>query len=123
MGLPVLDYVVEAVLVLSKELNFFSYLDPAWIFRYVINGLFFETSGWSLGGLLLGAVAMAAVAFGLLIHSSRLIDSSFESATARATRPTARAFSSACTRTLSWFVRWPGRCAQVPVLGLGTPFS
>lgn len=123
VGLPVLDYVVEAVLVLSKELNFFSYLDPAWIFRYVINGLFFETSGWSLGGLLLGAVAMAAVAFGLLIHSSRLIDSSFESAATLEDRSRHTAYSKSflfglhknpfMVREMAWQMRtgagaWPG---------------
>lgn len=123
VGLPVLDYVVEAVLVLSKDLSFFSYLDPAWVFKYVVNGLFFETSGWSLGGLILGTIAMAGVAFGLLINSSRLIDSSFESAATLEDRSRHSAYGKSflfglhknpfMVREMAWQMRtgagaWPG---------------
>jgi hypothetical protein len=80
VGLPILDYVVEAVLVLNKDLNFFSYLDPAWVYGTVVSALIYETSGWSVVGLLLGGLGSLIVAAGLFWQSSRIIDSSFESA-------------------------------------------
>ncbi|MFA5508503.1 MAG: ABC transporter permease [Vulcanimicrobiota bacterium] len=80
VGMPILDYVVEAVLVLSKDLKFFSYLDPAWVFGSVVSALVYETSAWSVVGLLLGGAASVALAYGLVFHSSRMIDTSFESA-------------------------------------------
>jgi len=80
VGLPVLDYVIEAVLVLNRDLNLFSYLDPAWVYGTVVNALIFETSGWSLAALLLGGLGSLLVAYLSLRHSSHLIDTSFESA-------------------------------------------
>lgn len=80
VGMPILDYVVEAVLVLNKDLNFFSYVDPAWVFSSVVSALTYETSSWSVVGILLGGLATVALAAGLVWQSSRLIDGSFESA-------------------------------------------
>ena len=80
VGMPILDYVVEAVLVLNKDLNFFSYVDPAWIFANVVSAVTYETSAWSVVGVLLGGLVTVALAAGLVWQSSRLIDSSFESA-------------------------------------------
>lgn len=80
VGLPILDYVLEAVLVLNRELHLFSYLDPAWVYGTVVSSLIFESSAWSLVWLATGGLASAGLAYILLRQSSRLIDISFESA-------------------------------------------
>lgn len=80
VGLPILDYVVEAVLVLNRDLHFLSYLDPAWTFHKLVNATLYETGQWSLVPLAIGAVMSFLLARLMLVQSSRLIDSSFESA-------------------------------------------
>lgn len=80
VGLPILDYVLEAVLVLGRDLNFFSYIDPLWVYGNVVSSLIFETGTWSWIPTLLGAAASVVVAAVLLWRSSKLIDTSFESA-------------------------------------------
>ena len=80
VGLPILDYILEAVLVMNKELHLFSYLDPAWVYGTIVNGLIFESSAWSLVFLVTGGLASVLLAGGLMVQSSRLIDTSFESA-------------------------------------------
>jgi len=79
-GLPILDYVLEAVLVLSRDLHLFSYLDPAWVYGTVVNGLMFETNSSTLTALLIGGLASVGFAYLLVLQSASLIDSSFESA-------------------------------------------
>ena len=123
VGLPILDYVVEAVLVLNKDLNFFSYADPAWVYGTVVSALIYETSGWSVVGLLLGGFASVAVAAALVWQSSRIIDSSFESAATLDDRNRHSVYSKRfafnmhnnpfMVRELAWQVRtgagsWPG---------------
>jgi ABC-2 family transporter len=123
VGLPILDYVVEAVLVMNKDFNFFSYLDPAWVYGTVVSGLIYETNGWSVVGLLLGGFATAAVAGGLVWQSSRIIDSSFESSATLEDRNRHSVYSKRfafnmhqnpfMVRELAWQVRtgagsWPG---------------
>lgn len=79
VGLPILDYVLEAVLVLSRDLHFFSYLDPAWTLREFVNATVFETSGWSIVWMAVGALVTTVLARLMMVWSARLIDSSFES--------------------------------------------
>lgn len=79
-GLPLLDQVMEAVLVLKAPLSLFCYLDPAWIAWRVVEASLFELDGAALASLWLGAAATVVVAGLIVLHSSRLIDSSFECA-------------------------------------------
>lgn len=77
-GLPLLDYVVEAVLVLKEPTYLFRYLDPAWVAWRVTEASFFEVGGLSMLGLWVGAVATVVLAGLAVLQSSRLIDASFE---------------------------------------------
>lgn len=82
VGLPLLDGVVAAVFVMKANPSFFRYLDPAWTAISIGEVAFLEPSagGATVLTLLLAAVVSVALAWGLVSHSSRLIDASFESA-------------------------------------------
>lgn len=121
-GLPILDYVLEAVFV-SRDFHVLSFLDPAWVLHTVVYATLFETSTWSIAPLLAGAAAMALAAKALLHHSSGLIDSSFESAATLEDRERHSAYGKRyafglesnpfMVRELAWQIRsgagaWPG---------------
>jgi hypothetical protein len=123
VGLPILDYVLEAVLVLGKDLNFFSYLDPAWIYGTVVSALIFETNAWSVAALMSGAAATVGVAFLLVRQSSHMIDTSFETSATLEDRHRHSAYSRRfafglhhnpfMVREMAWQMRtgagaWPG---------------
>lgn len=122
-GLPLLDQVVEAVFVTDGPVHLFRYLDPAWVAMRVGEASFFEVSGLSLAGLWIGTLATAGVAALAVLQSSRLIDSSFESAASLDDRTRHSAYSKTFplglhenpffVRELAWQMRsgagrWPG---------------
>jgi hypothetical protein len=80
VGFPLLDRVFEAVFVADSQLRLFRYLDPAWVALQVSEASFFEIPGMTPGGLLLGALASVVLAVLAVLQSSRMIDSSFETA-------------------------------------------
>lgn len=123
VGLPLLDYVIEAVLVLQRDLHFFSYLDPAWLFHALVNATIYKTETWSLVPIGVGAVASVLLARLMLFRSARLIDSSFESVATLEDRERHRVYRKRfafglernpfMVRELAWQMRsgagaWPG---------------
>lgn len=123
VGLPILDFVIEAVFVLHRDLNLFSYLDPAWVYGTVVSSFIFETGSWSLLTLALGGLVTALVAIGLVVQSSWLIDGSFEAAATLDDRHRHSVYSARfpfgleknpfMVREMAWQVRtgagaWPG---------------
>lgn len=122
-GLPLLDQVMEAVFVTDGSVHLFRYLDPAWVALRVAEASFYEVSGVSLMGLWVGTVATVAVAALALLQSSRLIDSSFETAASLDDRQRHSAYGKTFplglhdnpffVRELAWQMRsgagrWPG---------------
>ncbi len=123
VGLPLLDKVVEAVFVTSSPVAFFRYLDPAWVALKVSEGSFFELSGLTLVSLWLGIVASLVISGVAIWQSSRMIDSSFESAATLEDRNRHSAYSKSYplnlhnnaffVREMAWQMRsgagrWPG---------------
>lgn len=123
VGLPILDYVLEAVFVMSRDLNFFSYLDPAWVYGTVVSALIFETGFSTLFATVLGSGFSVALAALLVWQSSKLIDDSFESAATLEDRNRHSAYSRKfvlglhnnpfMVREMAWQMRsgagaWPG---------------
>lgn len=122
-GLPLLDQVVEAVFVTDGPVHLFRYLDPAWVAMRVGEASFFEVSGLSLAGLWVGTLATLGVAALAVLQSSRLIDTSFESAASLEDRTRHSAYAKNFplglhenpffVRELAWQMRsgagrWPG---------------
>lgn len=123
VGLPLLDQVVEAVFVTNGPVTLFRFLDPAWVALKVSEVSFFEPSSSALAGLWLGTVAMLAIACAAVWQSSRLIDSSFESAATLEDRNRHSAYAKSFplglhdnaffVREMAWQMRsgagrWPG---------------
>lgn len=123
VGLPLLDKVVEAVFVTNSSVALFRYLDPAWVALKVSEGSFFEQSGLTLVGLWLGILASLVISGLAVWQSSRLIDSSFESAATLEDRNRHRAYGKSYplglhdnaffVREMAWQMRsgagrWPG---------------
>lgn len=122
-GLPLLDQVVEAVFVADGPVHLFRYLDPAWVALRTSEACFFDVYGVTPAGLWMGAAASVAVAFVAVLQSSRLIDSSFESAASLDDRNRHSAYSKNFllgmhenpffVREMAWQMRsgagrWPG---------------
>ena len=122
-GLPIVDYVFEAVLVMNREFHLFSYLDPAWVYGTVVKALIFETSGTTLFAVCFGSAVSVAVAFLLVRQSGGLIDTSFESSATLDDRSRHSVYSRQfpfqlhknpfMVRELAWQIRtgagaWPG---------------
>lgn len=122
-GLPLLDQVLEAVFVLQGPLHFLRFLDPAWVAYRVGEASFFELGGLTVSALWMGAAGSVVAALVLLVQSSRLIDSSFESAACLEDRERHRVYRQRFAagldsnpfflRELAWQLRsgagrWPG---------------
>lgn len=79
VGFPLLDQVVEAVLVSETPVRLFSHLDPAWLAWKVSDATFFELPHAGLLGLLFSVLGCLGLSALIVTRSARVIDRSFES--------------------------------------------